>query len=341
MNLIKKFFSLFAAVLFTFGSCAKPNELKPPSRIYDVDGPKVETLLKDLIKAIDTKDNEKIKSFFSVYAQTNANDLDDQIEYLISIVEGEVINVNISSMSSGESWENGSVIAMAGGRGRFITDVRAYQIFYWIYTENDVDHTREGIHCIQIIPQEVDTFVSSKVWPECDTQSFENAPVGVIYNQTEVKSDINEDGVLAKEKLERLVCSLETQNVSAAASAFSLYTQRNTDHFDEDVLYLMSIFKGNIVSLDWSSLHDGAYYNLGAFSKTASGWVEITTDINVYRLYCYTFLTSREDSSKEGIYRLQLVPKELWTEEIPAWLWLEYTNELENYSCGIIRNEFQ
>lgn len=343
MNLIKKFFLVFISLILGLSSYTQTNEVSPPSRVYDADGPKAEALLKDLMEGIGTRNAEKIKSLFSLYAQANANDLAAQVQYLLSIVDGDIIHIEASPINSGESWRNGSVVAMAGDRWRFITDVRAYQIIFWIYTRNDGDPTKEGIHCIQIIPQEIDTFTSSSIWPDCDVESFENAPIGVISNETGVKCDINEDGVQAKEKIESLIRSIEAQNAAEVASAFSPYTQANTEHFDEDVSYLMSIFKGKVVNLDWSSLHDGAYYDSGAFPAvvTASGWVEITTDVNVYRLYCYDFLNTEYDSAKEGIYRLQLMPQELWTKEVPAWLWKEHEDEIATYPCGIIRNEPQ
>lgn len=65
-----------------------------------------EKRIKSIIEAIENKDNEKIKSMFSIQVLEEANDIDAGIEYIMSYYKGNIISTD-KATGTHTSWENG------------------------------------------------------------------------------------------------------------------------------------------------------------------------------------------------------------------------------------------
>ncbi len=113
-------------------------------------------LIEEIIVALNNEDAVEIKALFSKQALQDAKDLDKDIEYMFSTLNGKIL-----------SWKNGAKSASISNRyGKklvkrcawydvYTDDADIYRIVFSIYEKDTENPLREGIYMIQIIPIEM------------------------------------------------------------------------------------------------------------------------------------------------------------------------------------------
>lgn len=133
-----------------------------------------------VIEALENNDADAIKNLFSVRAKDLCPDLDEGIEYMLSIYEGEFIEVTQTNASS-TKYSSGGERCMVSSVCVFKTTENYYKLTWNAWTINEKDKEKEGVYSMKL-----------QIWPDAGlNQGGEDLLVaGIVYPANSEESDM-------------------------------------------------------------------------------------------------------------------------------------------------------
>lgn len=121
----------------------------------DNDEGKADARLEQIIKAINSRDKNFLKNMFSKQAQNEAVDLDGQMDYLLSFVQGNIESwETIVHGAAAESINSGSRIKKSSSWYYVNTDTQKYLLFFLECTVDTNHPENVGVYMLQVIKAE-------------------------------------------------------------------------------------------------------------------------------------------------------------------------------------------
>ena len=145
-----------AAVLFLFinivllSSCSLGRS-RTEMLNQDNDDQKADTRLEQVIELIKSKDKNGIKALFSVQALNEAKDIDDRIDYLFGLIEGNIESWDRIGGSVDETNDDGRKTVKSRFRYNVYTENEQYLFSILEYTQNTNYPDYVGVYCLKII----------------------------------------------------------------------------------------------------------------------------------------------------------------------------------------------
>ncbi len=115
------------------------------------DGEIAAARLEQIIEAIKGQEKDTIKNMFSIQAQNEAKDLDEGIDYLFALIEGNIKSWDRIGGSVDESTNDGHTIKKSRYRFNVYTDKGQYLFSILEYTKDDQNSKNIGVYCLKII----------------------------------------------------------------------------------------------------------------------------------------------------------------------------------------------
>lgn len=155
-------FSLTLLILLLC-SCSLKSEIENREDIGLLGGPRTEMLnkeddgkiaaarLEQILEAIKIQDKDAIKKMFSIQAQEEADDLDGGIDYLYTLIKGDVERWEKIGGSVDESINDGDTIKMIRYRFNVYTDKEEYLFSILEYTKDTENPQNIGLYCLKVI----------------------------------------------------------------------------------------------------------------------------------------------------------------------------------------------
>lgn len=107
--------------------------------------------IEQIISAIKDKDRESLKSLFSKKALDEANDFENDVDYLFELLQGDVDTWERDGWSSGESIENGKKSLMIRFSFDVKTDKDTYHFFVIDYNTDTINPDNQGVYMLELI----------------------------------------------------------------------------------------------------------------------------------------------------------------------------------------------
>lgn len=117
----------------------------------DNDTKKANTHLEQVIESIKNKDKDSIKEMFSEKALDEAKDLDERIDYLFTLIEGDIESWEKIGGTVDESNDDGRKTIKSRYRYNVNTEKDQYLFSILEYTKDDNDPENVGVYCLKII----------------------------------------------------------------------------------------------------------------------------------------------------------------------------------------------
>ncbi|NFA44532.1 UNVERIFIED_ORG: hypothetical protein B2H98_06440 [Clostridium botulinum] len=155
---IKKITLIITAVIFSFNliSCdslkdkminKRLNKLNESSKIRDKRS-------KEVFEVLKNKDKEGLKKLFSISALKEAENIDESIDYVMNLLDGEITSIDGGEGPSSESSGGGAYIAEDTYEYTIITDKGAYLLFLIYISADTFNRENEGLYMFQLIKEE-------------------------------------------------------------------------------------------------------------------------------------------------------------------------------------------
>lgn len=123
------------------------NELNESTKIKDKRSRQVFEVLKN-------KDKEGLKNLFSVSALKEAENIDENIDYVMNLLEGEITSVDGGEGPSSESSSGGVHVAEETYDYTITTDKGNYLLFLLYISADSFNKENEGLYMLQLIKEE-------------------------------------------------------------------------------------------------------------------------------------------------------------------------------------------
>lgn len=107
--------------------------------------------LEQIIEAINNQDKNMIKEMFSEQAQSEAKDLDGGIDYLFTLIEGNIESWEKIGGSVDESTNEGHTTTKFRYRFNVYTDKEQYSFSILEYTKDADNPKNIGLYCLKVI----------------------------------------------------------------------------------------------------------------------------------------------------------------------------------------------
>ena len=133
-----------------------------------------------VIKALENNDADAIKNLFSVRAKDLCPDLDEGIGYMLSIYEGEFVEV-MQNNSSSNKYSSGGERCIVSPVCVFKTTENYYKLTWNAWTINEKDKEKEGVYSMKL-----------QIWPDdgLDQGGEDLFVAGVVYPANSEESDM-------------------------------------------------------------------------------------------------------------------------------------------------------
>ncbi|WP_117387098.1 DUF5104 domain-containing protein [Ruminiclostridium hungatei] len=112
---------------------------------------KADARLEQIIESIKNKDKDSMKGTFSEQALKEAKDLDERIDYVFSLIEGDIKSWESIGGSIDETGDYGQKIIKSRFRYDVYTDQEQYLFSILEYTKNDKHPENVGVYSLKII----------------------------------------------------------------------------------------------------------------------------------------------------------------------------------------------
>lgn len=110
--------------------------------------------LVQILDFIENKDKEGMQEIFSQQALNEADDLDNEMDYIFEFFEGEVMSWKDSGVSVGETNDYGSKTKQVRSFFEVETDEESYVVFILENTEDTEQPENVGVYTLRIIKAE-------------------------------------------------------------------------------------------------------------------------------------------------------------------------------------------
>ena len=152
--MIRKILSLaMSATLFMLTSCGMiVSRLDTINKIDNSDRGNAERILIEILDALEKKDGEALKNMLSEEAIENAEDLDEDIQYVLDFYQGTHTEYKIGGITSGGSVRDGKRVEYSIQTSfEITTDIKSYIIATGGNIIDDRNPEKAGLSCIQIV----------------------------------------------------------------------------------------------------------------------------------------------------------------------------------------------
>jgi len=143
----KKYICILLFIIFFLNSCT----LGGRTMIYSDDDIKADFRLEQILEAIANEDRNAIKAMFSENALYEANDIESGIDYLFSLIEGNIESWDRIGGSVDESNDHGKKTVKSKYRYNVYTDTEQY-LFSILEFTIDTNHPENiGVYSLKVI----------------------------------------------------------------------------------------------------------------------------------------------------------------------------------------------
>jgi hypothetical protein len=148
--------SLLLVSSLLLSSCDKIgiNHRKEGGLLVIGEGRKADIRTEQIVSAIKDKDREALKSLFSKKALDEANDLDNRIDYLFDLIQGDIDSWEKdgqNNWSSSESIEYGKRSLMIRFSFDVKTDKDVYLFYVIDYNTDTINPDNQGVYMLELI----------------------------------------------------------------------------------------------------------------------------------------------------------------------------------------------
>lgn len=148
----KKIIVLFLLTnILLMGSCSLLGGSRTDMLNKDNDEKKADDRLEQVIESIEKKDKSSIKAMFSERSLNEAKDLDEGIDYLFTLIEGNIESWERIGGSVDESDDYGQKIVKSRYRYDVYTDQEQYLFSILEYTKDDNHPENVGVYSLKVI----------------------------------------------------------------------------------------------------------------------------------------------------------------------------------------------
>jgi len=106
--------------------------------------------IEQIISAVKNRDKNALKSLFSKKALEEATDLDKEIFYLFSFIQGDIKSWERDGWASSTAMEYGKKSWMIRFGFQIVSDVDEYDFFVIDYNTDTINPDNEGVYMIQL-----------------------------------------------------------------------------------------------------------------------------------------------------------------------------------------------
>ena len=155
---IKKIILIIITIVFSISlvSCDSLRDKMINSRLSELNE---STKIKDkrsreVFEALKNKDKEGLKKLFSVSALKEADNIDESIDYVMNLLDGEIISVDGGEGPSSESSGGGAYVAEDTYDYTITTDKGKYLLFLLYISADTFNKENKGLYMLQLINEE-------------------------------------------------------------------------------------------------------------------------------------------------------------------------------------------
>jgi len=121
----------------------------------DIDDEMADSCVKDVSKAIKSRDKKAIKSLFSKKACKEAENIDSDIDNLFSFIQGDVVSwERKESPVSGEEYHYGKTLKELEIWYVLETNKQKYAVFLYDFHKNTIEPDNQGLYTIMVLKAE-------------------------------------------------------------------------------------------------------------------------------------------------------------------------------------------
>ena len=137
--------------LLLISSCDKVGiGINKVGAIFKSDESRADARMEQILTTIKGKDSDALKSLFSKNALAEDNNLDNEINFLFSFIQGDIVSWELNGWPSDESIEYGKKSLMIRFDVIIKTDKDSYDLFVVDYNVDTINPDNEGIYMIEI-----------------------------------------------------------------------------------------------------------------------------------------------------------------------------------------------
>lgn len=122
--------------------------------IFDDSDKKADTRMEQLLETLKKQDKETLKTMFSKQALEEANDFEDNLNYLFELFDGNVESWEQERFTSNTSSEYGKKSVMLISWYIVTTDKETYKFFVIDYTKDTINPDNAGLYTLRVIKAE-------------------------------------------------------------------------------------------------------------------------------------------------------------------------------------------
>jgi|GEM_PF-5895036 len=144
------FNTILISMLLLFSSCGSMGENRTNMLNKQSEDEMSINYLEQIIELINIKDKSKIASLFSEQAQIDAKDLDESIDYLFAIIEGDIKTWDKIGGNVSESVQGGIVLVEFTYRFKIYTDKEQYIFSVRGYSKDTNNPKNIGLYSLKV-----------------------------------------------------------------------------------------------------------------------------------------------------------------------------------------------
>ncbi len=107
--------------------------------------------MEQIVSAIKDKDKESLKSLFSKKSLDEANDFENDVDYLFEYLQGDIDSWERDGWASDESIDHGKKSLMIRFGFKVVTDVDEYDFFIIDCNTDTINPDNQGLYMLELI----------------------------------------------------------------------------------------------------------------------------------------------------------------------------------------------
>jgi hypothetical protein len=119
--------------------------------VFDNSDRKADNRVTQIAMAIKNNDAEKLKNLFSIKAISEADDIENQINELFNLIQGEVLSWERDGISGSTAVEYGKTSKMIRYSINLMTDIKTYRFYVIDYNTDTINLDNQGIYMLELI----------------------------------------------------------------------------------------------------------------------------------------------------------------------------------------------
>lgn len=273
---------------------------------------KFDQTFEKFIKYIEKKDSDGIKQLFSLNVQEEVKTLDNDIEYIINLFEGDVVNWEKQQGTGNQITSNdfGKYTDLYVNSYIIESKTNKYIVEVQMYTVDDTDTSNEGIRNIMIIPKdEYLPFANAAtcwIFTELPGIYNNNNDYSLEISNAYIESIIKDLSVTAYERGVFLTTPPFPMNLYSGSES-----SEDLKFVELDEQYLFNFIKGEVESSKLLEGPNTVKTNIDGREKiTIETSYDIKTQYENYVIYLLIYQNDERDRNNNGLYSLRVEYKE-------------------------------